>query len=72
MKKPVQLDPETGRVLERNRDLDGLFYYKKRSATHATLWVGIRNDAGGYLRMVFPTFRECLEWLTEREFSLEE
>ena len=26
--RPVQLDPEIGRMLEKNRDMSGLFYYK--------------------------------------------
>lgn len=67
--RPVQLDPEIGRMLEKNRDMSGLFYYKSRSLTGRTFWVGIRNEASGYLRMVFPTFGECIEWLTGREFS---
>lgn len=59
---PTMVDEDTGRMIERTRDVLGTWYYKKREYDGHTAWVAIRNT-DGYLRMTFRQLRDALDWM---------
>ena len=65
--KPKIIDAETGRIIERERSMTGLFYYSHRGADGKTAWVGIIHLPGDYRRLEFSSFRACLMWLLGEE-----
>lgn len=64
--KPKIITEEAGRHIEQSRSPIGRFYYPhKNHGSKKIIWVGIINLPGGFRKLEFDRFGNCIEWLTE-------